>query len=140
MFNNTLYNLYQISFGLVFQNCFHDAAVLLNILLLSIQATERMKIVDVLGAKQFTDGERIITQVRCAYSRFGSTLVFTFIQEQCINNCFLSQGDKADCFYVVESGEVKIMMKSKVRSSPSAKEDISVCTFKGRKLIVTLQF
>lgn len=30
--------------------------------------------------------------------------------------CFLSpQGDKADCFYIVESGEVKIMMKSKVR-------------------------
>ena len=27
-----------------------------------------------------------------------------------------SQGDKAECFYVVESGEVKIMMKSKVRS------------------------
>lgn len=24
------------------------------------------------------------------------------------------QGDKADCFYIVESGEVKIMMKSKV--------------------------
>lgn len=25
-----------------------------------------------------------------------------------------SQGDKADCFYIVESGEVKIMIKSKV--------------------------
>lgn len=33
-------------------------------LLLFVQATERMKIVDVLGAKQFSDGERIITQVR----------------------------------------------------------------------------
>lgn len=29
----------------------------------TVQATERMKIVDVLGAKQFSDGERIITQV-----------------------------------------------------------------------------
>lgn len=29
-----------------------------------VQATERMKIVDVLGAKQFPDGERIIVQVR----------------------------------------------------------------------------
>ena len=32
------------------------------------------------------------------------------------------QGDKADCFYIVESGEVKIMMKSKVRHS--SKTDI----------------
>lgn len=29
-----------------------------------LQATERMKLVDVLGAKQFSDSERIITQVR----------------------------------------------------------------------------
>lgn len=33
----------------------------------SVQATERMKIVDVLGVKQFSDGERIITQVRRGY-------------------------------------------------------------------------
>lgn len=32
-------------------------------LIFSVQVTERMKIVDVLGAKQFSDGERIITQV-----------------------------------------------------------------------------
>lgn len=31
--------------------------------LFHVQVTERMKIVDVLGAKQFSDGERIITQV-----------------------------------------------------------------------------
>lgn len=38
---------------------------------LSFQATERMKIVDVLGAKQFSDGERIITQVRtCSWCGF----------------------------------------------------------------------
>lgn len=27
------------------------------------------------------------------------------------------QGDEADCFYIVESGEVKIMIKSKVSKS-----------------------
>ncbi|XP_062283378.1 protein kinase, cAMP-dependent, regulatory, type II, alpha A isoform X2 [Scomber scombrus] len=62
--------------------CFIESVPLLK----SLEANERMKIVDVLGAKQFPDGERIIVQ-----------------------------GDKADCFYIVESGEVKIMMKSKVR-------------------------
>ncbi|XP_029290812.1 protein kinase, cAMP-dependent, regulatory, type II, alpha A [Cottoperca gobio] len=56
-------------------------------LLKSLEVTERMKIVDVLGSKQFPEGERII-----------------------------AQGDKADCFYIVESGEVKIMMKSKTKA------------------------
>uniref|UniRef100_A0A3Q0SPZ2 cAMP-dependent protein kinase type II-alpha regulatory subunit n=1 Tax=Amphilophus citrinellus TaxID=61819 RepID=A0A3Q0SPZ2_AMPCI len=70
-------------------------------LLKSLEPTERMKIVDVLGAKQFTDGERIITQ-----------------------------GDKADCFYVVESGEVKIMMKSKTKAdhADNAEVEITRCT------------
>uniref|UniRef100_A0A8C7DC93 cAMP-dependent protein kinase type II regulatory subunit n=1 Tax=Oncorhynchus kisutch TaxID=8019 RepID=A0A8C7DC93_ONCKI len=53
-------------------------------LLKSLELSERMKIVDVLGMKTFSDGERIIMQ-----------------------------GDRADCFYIVETGEVKIMMKSK---------------------------
>uniref|UniRef100_H3D343 cAMP-dependent protein kinase type II-alpha regulatory subunit n=1 Tax=Tetraodon nigroviridis TaxID=99883 RepID=H3D343_TETNG len=52
------------------------------------QATERMSILDVSRVKQFSDSERII-----------------------------KQGDKADCFYIVESGEVKIMMRSKVSCS-----------------------
>lgn len=39
----------------------------------SVQATERMKIVDVLGVKQFSDGERIITQVRRGYSWCGDS-------------------------------------------------------------------
>uniref|UniRef100_A0A3Q1HT72 cAMP-dependent protein kinase type II-alpha regulatory subunit n=1 Tax=Anabas testudineus TaxID=64144 RepID=A0A3Q1HT72_ANATE len=70
-------------------------------LLKSLEATERMKIVDVLGAKQFSDGERIITQ-----------------------------GDKADCFYVVESGEVKIMMKSKTKAdhADNAEVEITRCS------------
>ncbi|XP_053173815.1 protein kinase, cAMP-dependent, regulatory, type II, alpha A [Scomber japonicus] len=70
-------------------------------LLKSLEATERMKIVDVLGAKQFPDGERIIVQ-----------------------------GDKADCFYIVESGEVKIMMKSKTKAdhADNAEVEITRCS------------
>lgn len=170
-----------------------------------------MKLVDVLGAKQFSDSERIITQVRllspyssCAHYFWnvldsgGNLTLFdfdfyfkdqshgAFIMKQptmlcnlvlilllvykfqqppveipnfflwvparlrsALNMCFSSsysrfsfslslslcplssslflslslpfclsqQGDKADCFYIVESGEVKIMMKSKVSCS-----------------------
>lgn len=70
-------------------------------LLKSLEATERMKIVDVLGAKQFSEGERIITQ-----------------------------GDKADCFYIVESGEVRIMMKSKTKAdhADNAEVEIARCS------------
>ncbi|XP_059926254.1 protein kinase, cAMP-dependent, regulatory, type II, alpha, B [Gadus macrocephalus] len=53
-------------------------------LLTSLEISERMKIVDILGARVFHDEERIITQ-----------------------------GEDADCFYIVESGEVKIMIKSR---------------------------
>ncbi|TMS16426.1 cAMP-dependent protein kinase type II-alpha regulatory subunit, partial [Larimichthys crocea] len=77
--------------------CFIESVPLLK----SLEATERMKIVDVLGVKQFSDGERIITQ-----------------------------GDKADCFYVVESGEVKIMMKSKTKAdhADNAEVEITRCS------------
>uniref|UniRef100_A0A3P9BM62 cAMP-dependent protein kinase type II-alpha regulatory subunit n=2 Tax=Haplochromini TaxID=319058 RepID=A0A3P9BM62_9CICH len=77
--------------------CFIESVPLLK----SLEATERMKLVDVLGAKQFTDAERIITQ-----------------------------GDKADCFYIVESGEVKIMMKSKTKAdhADNAEVEITRCT------------
>lgn len=42
----------------------------------------------------------------------------TLLPFKCIYLSFFlnSQGDKAECFYIVESGEVKIMMKSKVRT------------------------
>lgn len=66
-------------------------------LLKSLEANERMKIVDVLGAKQFSDGERIITQ-----------------------------GDKADCFYIVESGEVRIMMKSKTKADHVDNAEVAI--------------
>ncbi|CAL9702813.1 unnamed protein product [Knipowitschia caucasica] len=70
-------------------------------LLKSLEANERMKIVDVLGAKQFSNAERIITQ-----------------------------GDKADCFYIVESGDVKIMMKSKTKAdhADNAEVEIARCS------------
>ncbi|OXB66230.1 hypothetical protein ASZ78_000655 [Callipepla squamata] len=63
----------------------------------SLQASERMKIVDVIGEKVYQDGERII-----------------------------SQGDKADCFYIVESGEVKIMIKSKTMMSKEANQEVEI--------------
>ncbi|XP_055079027.1 protein kinase, cAMP-dependent, regulatory, type II, alpha A isoform X2 [Periophthalmus magnuspinnatus] len=66
-------------------------------LLKSLEANERMKIVDVLGAKQFSDGEKIITQ-----------------------------GDKADCFYIVESGDVRIMMKSKTKADHADNTEVEI--------------
>nr|XP_019957040.1 PREDICTED: cAMP-dependent protein kinase type II-alpha regulatory subunit-like [Paralichthys olivaceus] len=70
-------------------------------LLKSLELSERMKIVDVLGARAFKDEERVITQ-----------------------------GDQADCFYIVESGEVKIMIKSKTQASQqdSAEVEVARCT------------
>lgn len=60
-------------------------------LLKSLEVSERLKIVDVIGEKIYKDGERIITQ-----------------------------GDKADSFYIIESGEVSILIKSKTKAN---KED-----------------
>uniref|UniRef100_A0A8C7LLQ9 cAMP-dependent protein kinase type II-alpha regulatory subunit n=1 Tax=Oncorhynchus kisutch TaxID=8019 RepID=A0A8C7LLQ9_ONCKI len=70
-------------------------------LLKSLELSERMKIVDVLGMKTFSDEERIIMQ-----------------------------GDRADCFYIVESGDVKIMMKSKtkVNQEDNAEVEITRCS------------
>uniref|UniRef100_A0A672JGP8 cAMP-dependent protein kinase type II-alpha regulatory subunit n=1 Tax=Salarias fasciatus TaxID=181472 RepID=A0A672JGP8_SALFA len=66
-------------------------------LLKSLELSERMKIVDVLGARAFKDGEQIITQ-----------------------------GDKADCFYIVESGQVKIMIKSKTKAGQQDNSEVEV--------------
>nr|XP_055073318.1 protein kinase, cAMP-dependent, regulatory, type II, alpha, B isoform X1 [Misgurnus anguillicaudatus] len=70
-------------------------------LLRSLQLSERMKLVDVLGMKSFKNGEQII-----------------------------KQGDEADCFYIVESGEVKIMIKSKTKASQRVNEEVEIarCT------------
>ncbi|XDV48986.1 hypothetical protein PO909_018326, partial [Leuciscus waleckii] len=66
-------------------------------LLKSLELSERMKIVDVLGVKSFHEGERIIMQ-----------------------------GDKADCFYIVESGDVKIMMKSKTKADRQDNTEVEI--------------
>ncbi|XP_049572159.1 cAMP-dependent protein kinase type II-alpha regulatory subunit isoform X2 [Orcinus orca] len=58
------------------------------LLLKSLEVSERMKIVDVIGEKIYKDGERIITQ-----------------------------GEKADSFYIIESGEVSILIKSKTKAN-----------------------
>uniref|UniRef100_A0A8D0GFR7 cAMP-dependent protein kinase type II-alpha regulatory subunit n=1 Tax=Sphenodon punctatus TaxID=8508 RepID=A0A8D0GFR7_SPHPU len=66
-------------------------------LLKSLEVSERMKIVDVIGEKVYQDGERII-----------------------------SQGDKADSFYIVESGEVKILIKSKTLTSKDSNQEVEI--------------
>ncbi|XP_060095379.1 cAMP-dependent protein kinase type II-alpha regulatory subunit [Heteronotia binoei] len=66
-------------------------------LLKSLEPSERMKIVDVIGEKSYQDGERII-----------------------------SQGDKADSFYIVESGEVKILIKSKTITHKDANQEVEI--------------
>ncbi|XP_053497776.1 cAMP-dependent protein kinase type II-beta regulatory subunit isoform X2 [Ictalurus furcatus] len=71
-------------------------------LLTSLEVSERMKVVDVLSSKVFNDGEQII-----------------------------AQGDLADCFYIVESGEVRITMKRNrvsFHNGSSFEIDIATCT------------
>uniref|UniRef100_A0A672NC05 cAMP-dependent protein kinase type II-beta regulatory subunit-like n=1 Tax=Sinocyclocheilus grahami TaxID=75366 RepID=A0A672NC05_SINGR len=58
--------------------------------------SERMKVVDVLSTKVYNSGEQII-----------------------------AQGDLADCFYIVESGHVKITMK---RSKVNEEVEIATCS------------
>lgn len=75
-----------------------------------------MKIVDVLGVRAFKDGERIITQVHCAdvwTSGFSYKPMMDWTWES-FPRVLCLQGEEADCFYIVESGEAKIMIKSKV--------------------------
>ncbi|KAG7455942.1 hypothetical protein MATL_G00246520 [Megalops atlanticus] len=70
-------------------------------LLTSLEPSERMKVVDVLSSKVYSDGEQII-----------------------------AQGDMADCFYIVESGQVRITMKrNKTKKDlENGEVDIAVCT------------
>ncbi|XP_072136388.1 protein kinase, cAMP-dependent, regulatory, type II, alpha A isoform X3 [Mobula birostris] len=66
-------------------------------LLKSLELSERMKIVDVIGERSYHDNELII-----------------------------KQGDKADCFYIVESGEVKIMIKSKTLADQEGNAEVEI--------------
>ncbi|XP_032895597.1 cAMP-dependent protein kinase type II-beta regulatory subunit [Amblyraja radiata] len=68
-------------------------------LLKSLELGERMKVVDVFGTKMYNDGERII-----------------------------AQGDKADSFYIVESGEVRITMKHKAKPEADDGVEIARCS------------
>ncbi|KAF7693512.1 hypothetical protein HF521_008828 [Silurus meridionalis] len=64
-------------------------------LLKSLEVSERMKMVDVLGAKTFKDGDQII-----------------------------KQGDEANCFYIVESGVVRIMIRRNVEVDEMVNENV----------------
>ncbi|XP_061642490.1 protein kinase, cAMP-dependent, regulatory, type II, alpha, B isoform X2 [Phyllopteryx taeniolatus] len=66
-------------------------------LLKSLELSERMKIVDVLGARCFKDGE-----------------------------CIIAQGDSADCFYFMESGQVRIMIKTKTQAGQQDDTEVEV--------------
>ncbi|KAK6321056.1 hypothetical protein J4Q44_G00080320 [Coregonus suidteri] len=70
-------------------------------LLKSLELSERMKIVDVVGMRAFKDEE-----------------------------CIITQGEKADCFYIVESGQVKIMIISKTKAGQlnNAEVEIARCS------------
>lgn len=69
--------------------------------------------VDVLGAKTFKDGEQIIEQVNVWFwfVRLYSWTKMKMFDRLCV---FFKQGDAADCFYIVESGAVKITIKRQV--------------------------
>ncbi|KAF7224158.1 cAMP-dependent protein kinase type II-beta regulatory subunit-like [Nothobranchius furzeri] len=70
-------------------------------LLTSLEVSERMKVVDVLTTRVYNDSQQII-----------------------------AQGDLADCFYIVESGQVRITMKrSRTKTDQEEEEvDIATCT------------
>uniref|UniRef100_A0A8D2LZ17 Protein kinase cAMP-dependent type II regulatory subunit beta n=1 Tax=Varanus komodoensis TaxID=61221 RepID=A0A8D2LZ17_VARKO len=66
----------------------------------SLELSERLKVVDVIGTKIYKDGEQII-----------------------------AQGDMADSFYIVESGEVKITMKRKVKQDIDENEAVEIARY-----------
>ncbi|XP_032077778.1 cAMP-dependent protein kinase type II-beta regulatory subunit [Thamnophis elegans] len=66
----------------------------------SLELSERLKVVDVIGTKIYKDGEQIIVQ-----------------------------GDMADSFYIVESGEVKITMKRKGKQDIDGNEAVEIARY-----------
>ncbi|XP_075883535.1 cAMP-dependent protein kinase type II-beta regulatory subunit [Nelusetta ayraudi] len=70
-------------------------------LLTSLELSERMKVVDVISSRTYSDSQQII-----------------------------AQGDLADCFYIVESGQVRITMKrSRTKKEQEEEEvDIAMCS------------
>lgn len=78
-----------------------------------------MKVVDVLSTKVYNDSQQIIAQVMnlFVWSVLGLVFLFSvriykwFCAHLWLHECFALQGDLADCFYIVESGQVRISMK-----------------------------
>ncbi|XP_050929213.1 endoplasmin [Lates calcarifer] len=68
-------------------------------LLTSLELSERMKVVDVLSTKVYNDSQQII-----------------------------AQGDLADCFYIVESGQVRITMKRSRTKKDQEEEEVDIAT------------
>uniref|UniRef100_A0A3P9N898 Protein kinase cAMP-dependent type II regulatory subunit beta n=1 Tax=Poecilia reticulata TaxID=8081 RepID=A0A3P9N898_POERE len=69
-------------------------------LLTSLEVSERMKVVDVLSTRVYNDSQQII-----------------------------AQGDLADCFYIVESGQVRITMKrSRTKKDEEEEEEVDIAT------------
>uniref|UniRef100_A0A667ZGC2 Protein kinase cAMP-dependent type II regulatory subunit beta n=1 Tax=Myripristis murdjan TaxID=586833 RepID=A0A667ZGC2_9TELE len=68
-------------------------------LLTSLELSERMKVVDVLSSKVYSDAQQII-----------------------------AQGDLADCFYIVESGQVRITMKRSRTKKDQEEEEVDIAT------------
>lgn len=66
----------------------------------SLELSERLKVVDVIDTKAFSDGEQII-----------------------------AQGDEADSFFIVESGEVKITMKRKSKADADQNEAVEIARY-----------
>ncbi|XP_063335482.1 endoplasmin [Pelmatolapia mariae] len=68
-------------------------------LLTSLEMSERMKVVDVLSTRVYSDSQQII-----------------------------AQGDLADCFYIVESGQVRITMKRSRTKTDQEEEEVDIAT------------
>ncbi|CAJ1056377.1 cAMP-dependent protein kinase type II-beta regulatory subunit isoform X2 [Xyrichtys novacula] len=68
-------------------------------LLTSLELSERMKVVDVLSTKVYGDTQQII-----------------------------AQGDLADCFYIVESGQVRITMRRSRTKKDQEEEEVYIAT------------
>ncbi|XP_075064898.1 cAMP-dependent protein kinase type II-beta regulatory subunit [Mixophyes fleayi] len=66
----------------------------------SLEVSERLKVVDVIDMKTYCDGEQII-----------------------------AQGDGADSFFIVDSGEVKITMKSKSKAEAEVNKAVEIARY-----------
>ncbi|XP_075713394.1 cAMP-dependent protein kinase type II-beta regulatory subunit isoform X2 [Rhinoderma darwinii] len=66
----------------------------------SLEVSERLKVVDVIDTKNYSDGEQII-----------------------------AQGDIADSFFIVEAGEVKITMKIKSKADVEQNEAVEIARY-----------